>query len=56
MCKHILGALNRFGVADKLNINAPLNLDAEPNFDDEPLFDTNRGRPKKVTAALVVDN
>ena len=48
MCKHIISVAFRIGI---LNHEAP----EESDYDDEPLFATKRGRPKKVTKALVLE-
>ena len=49
MCKHIISIANSLGL---ITNDTPVDED----YDDEPLFQLGRGRPKRMSKALVLDN
>ena len=49
MCKHIISIANSLGL---ITNDTPVDED----YDDEPLFQLGRGRPKRTSKALVLDN
>ena len=48
MCKHIISIANSLGL---IATGTPVDVD----YDDEPLFQLGRGRPKRASKALVLD-
>ena len=49
MCKHIISIANSLGL---ITNDTPVDED----YDDEPFFQLGRGRPKRMSKALVLDN